>query len=133
MDSESMPDMSNNHATTTRRKKKAADELDYIKPSVKYFGTDINWGPPPNPHFKKGVELQTTGGFDLKLKPLKNLRNRIKAFRQQQMDDLMNQLKSRDGGKPVADFSEGLNENRKVFSQERPPLGEGYMINLLNK
>ena len=129
-----MPDMQNNHTTErTRRKKKGGDDSDYTKPSVKYFGTDINWGPPPNPHFKKGVELQTTGGFDLKLKPLKNLRHRIKAFRQQQMDDLMNQLKNRDGGKPMADVSEGLSENRKVFSQERPPLGEGYMINMLNK
>ena len=70
-----------------------------MPPSHRIFGEYLDLGPPENHLFKRGQELQVTGGYDLDYQPLKELRARIKVFHKQQHDDLVNSIRNRDTAK----------------------------------
>ncbi len=51
---------------------------------------------PSKPGSRPGMDLKLNINLDLELKPLKALGKRIKVFKAQQMEDLVNFVKSKD-------------------------------------
>ena len=61
------------------------------------------------------MEHQLNTGIDLELLPMKALRKRIKAFKQQQIDDLVNFIKAKD---------KAQNKNDDVKSESDMPVAQ---------